>query len=203
MAVRAVVFDIGGVLEVTPDLGMHQKWLAQLGLPEPEYRNRTDEIWRAGSIGGLSLAQVHDQLAYALNVDAGTVDALMDDHWTEYLGTPNTDLVEYARSLRPRYRTGILSNSFVGAREKEQQAFGFEDLVDVIVYSHEVGFAKPDRRVYKLTCDRLGLPAGETAFIDDVEANVDGARAYGIRAVRYKDNTQVIADVEALLAKES
>ena len=44
----------------------------------------------------------------------------MADLWREYLGTANTELIEYARRLRPRYRTGILSNSFVGAREREQ-----------------------------------------------------------------------------------
>ncbi len=59
-------------------------------------------------------------------------------------GTANTDLIEYARRLRPRYRTGILSNSFVGAREREQAAYGFEDLVDEIIYSHECGMSKPD-----------------------------------------------------------
>jgi putative hydrolase of the HAD superfamily len=46
------------------------------------------------------------------------------------LGSANTELIEYARRPRPRYRTGILSNSFVGARDRERAAYGFEDLVD-------------------------------------------------------------------------
>jgi hypothetical protein len=52
-----------------------------------------------------------------------------------------TELIGYARWLRPRYRTGLVSNSFVGAREREQAAYGFEDLVDEIIYSHWCGMS--------------------------------------------------------------
>ncbi len=80
----------------------------------------------------------------------------MADIWREYLGTANTELIEYARQLRPRYRTGILSNSFVGAREGEQAAYGFEDLVDEIIYSHEAGMSKPDPRTEGCVTTRSG-----------------------------------------------
>jgi hypothetical protein len=96
--------------------------------------------------------------------------------WREYLGTANTGLIEFARRLRRRYRTGILSNSFVGAREREQAAYGFEDFVDEIVYSHEAGMSKPDPRVYALICARPDVRANETVFLDDKDLCVDGAR---------------------------
>lgn len=96
--------------------------------------------------------------------------------------------------------TGILSNSFVGAREREQDAYGFEDLVDEIVYSHEVGMSKPDPRIYELTCTRLGVRPDEMVFLDDVETCVAGAREAGIRAVLYRGNAQAVAEIDALLA---
>jgi putative hydrolase of the HAD superfamily len=113
----------------------------------------------------------------------------------QYLGTLNHELVEYVARLRSRYRTGILSNSFVGAREREQAAYGFEDLVDEIVYSHEVGVAKPDQRVYEITCARLGVEPGEAVFVDDVPACVAGADAYGMRGILFRDNQQVMAEI--------
>jgi putative hydrolase of the HAD superfamily len=124
----------------------------------------------------------------------------MADMWREYLGTANTELIEYARGLRPRYRTGILSNSFVGAREREQAAYGFEDLVDEIVYSHEAGISKPDPRIYALVCSRLNVRHDETVFLDDTGMCVAGAREAGIHAVHYRDNAQAIAEIEKLLA---
>jgi HAD superfamily hydrolase (TIGR01509 family) len=114
---------------------------------------------------------------------AGQLAAFMADVWREYLGTANTGLIEYARRLRPRYRTGILSNSFVGAREREQAAYGFEDRMDEIVYSHEAGMSKPHRRVYALICARLDVRANETVFLDDKDLCVDGARETGLHAV--------------------
>jgi hypothetical protein len=52
----------------------------------------------------------------------------MGDMWTEYLGTLNAGLADYARGLRARCRTGIISNSFVGARWRERERYHLENL---------------------------------------------------------------------------
>ncbi len=200
MTVRAVVFDIGGVLEITPDLGVDAKWQTRLGLSEEEYRTRTRPIWRGGCLGEFTLDEVHSELAEALAIDPETVDAMMADVWVEYLGTLNTELRDWFAALRPRYRTGILSHSFVGAREREAAAYGFPDLVDELIYSHEVGIAKPDPKVYELTCARLGVRPDELVYLDDVPVCVDAARDLGIHAILFQDNAQAIAAIEALLA---
>jgi epoxide hydrolase-like predicted phosphatase len=199
MLIRAVVFDIGGVLEITPDLGVDRLWETRLGLPAGEILDRMRDVWRDGSIGTITLDDVHEALRDRLGLDDQTLAQYMADLWREYLGTANTELIEYARRLRPRYRTGIVSNSFVGAREREQAAYGFEDLVEEIVYSHEAGFSKPDPRIYELICTRLNVAPGQMVFVDDTESCVTGARDAGIRAVHYQDNAQAIAEIEKLL----
>jgi putative hydrolase of the HAD superfamily len=200
VVIRAVVFDIGGVLEITPDLGVGRRWEARLGLPAGELDERMGDVWTGGALGTITLDDVHQAMKDRLGLDERQLAAFMADNWRQYLGTANTELIEYARGLRPRYRTGILSNSFVGAREREQAAYGFGDLVDEIVYSHESGMAKPDPRIYALVCERLGAGPGETVFLDDIEQCVAGARDLGIHAVRYRDNAQAIAEIEKLLA---
>ena len=200
MVIRAVVFDIGGVLEITPDLGVDRRWETRLGLPAGEIGVRLRDVWQGGSIGTITLDDVHEALRDRLGLDAQKLAQFMADLWREYLGTANTELIEYARRLRPRYRTGIVSNSFVGAREREQAAYGFEDLAEEIVYSHEAGFSKPDPRIYALICTGLDVPPEEMIFLDDVEACVAGARDAGIHAVRYQDNAQAIAEIEKALA---
>jgi putative hydrolase of the HAD superfamily len=200
LTVRAVVFDIGGVLEITPALGTLTNWESRLGLPPGELMASTTHVWTAGAVGTSTLDQVHAGLCDALDITPAVVEALMADIWTEYLGTLNDELTDYFRSLRPRYRTGILSNSFVGAREKEQEAYGFPEMTDTIVYSHEVGMAKPDRRIYELTCERLDVRPEEMVFLDDSRMCVDGALEVGIQAIRYEDTAQAIADIEARLA---
>ncbi len=199
MAIRAIVFDIGGVLEITPRTGWVEKWEAQLGLASGDLQRQLHGAWEGGDIGAISEVEVHQRTGEVLGVDEAQVQALLEDMWAEYLGTLNVELVEYCRGLRRRYRTAIVSNSFVGARAREQERYRLEELVDLIVYSHEVGMSKPDPRIYALTCERLGVRPEEMIFVDDVEPCVTGARDFGIHAVLFQDNTQAIADIEALL----
>lgn len=203
MTIEAVLFDIGGVLEITPRSlrDVSEAWESRLGLAPGELNERMADAWHGGGIGTLSEQEVHRALTDRLGLDEQQLADFLADLWREYLGTANEELIDYARRLRPRYRTGILSNSFVGAREREQAAYGFEGLVDEIVYSHECGMSKPDPAIYALACERLGVPAARVAFLDDFEPYVEGARLAGIHAVRYQDNAQAIGEMEKLLAR--
>jgi epoxide hydrolase-like predicted phosphatase len=200
MTIQAVVFDIGGVLEITPDLGVTGMWESRLGLGPGELNQRMHDVWRGGSIGTVSEREVHQAVSEILGLDERQLAEFMADLWREYLGTANAGLIQYARRLRPPTRTGILSNSFVGAREREQAAYGFEDLVDEIIYSHECGMSKPDPGIYALACERLGVEPAQMVFLDDSEPCVQGARRAGIHAILYQDNSQAVSDIEDLLA---
>ncbi len=199
MAIRAVVFDIGGVLETTPPLGVSDAWEARLGLAPGELDGRLSDVWAAGNIGAITEDEVQREISNRLGLDGATLRAFLDDLWTEYLGTLNVELAGHFAGLRPRYRTGILSNSFVGARERECGRYGFDELADLIVYSHEVGMSKPDPRIYELTWQRLAVRPEEMVFLDDVEPFVAAAAALGIQAVRFTDTAQAIADLDAIL----
>lgn len=199
MSVQAVVFDVGGVLEVTPPLGVLEKWERKLGLEPGEAEVRLFDVFKAGSIGTISEHDVHCRIADLLELDQAQLKSFMDDVWREYLGTLNIELVEYFRRLRPRHRTAILSNSFVGARAKERERYGFEDMTDLIIYSHEVGMSKPDPRVYELTCEQLCVQPEETVFLDNVKAAVDGAQKVGMHGILFTNNAQAIADIDAHL----
>ena len=199
VAIRAVIFDIGGVLETDPPTGWLERWAERLGLGAPDVVSRLEPISRAGNIGAISLPQAQEQIAAVLGLSEAQLGQFMEDLWAEYLGTLNTELTGYFAALRPRYRTGILSNSFVGARERERDAYGFESLCDVVVYSHEEGMEKPDPRFYHIVTAQLGVQPHEAVFLDDHEECVQGARDVGMTAVLFGRNEQAIADLEAHL----
>ncbi len=102
------------------------------------------------------------------------------DMWDWYCGGLNTELADFAASLHPRYRTAILINSADGARREEHARYRFADCYDPVLYSHEVGTAKPDPRCYLLACQALGVPPGQAVMVDDVPEFIDGARAIGM-----------------------
>jgi putative hydrolase of the HAD superfamily len=153
---HAVVFDIGGVLELTPPTGYRERWEKSLGLGPGDLDQRMYEVWRGGTLGTVTVEQVHESF--------------------------------------------VLSSSFVGAREKERERYGFEEMTDVIVYSHESGTAKADPAIYRLVCERLDVEPQNAVFVDDHERAVDGARAIGMNAVLSWDNAPVISELESLLA---
>jgi epoxide hydrolase-like predicted phosphatase len=199
VAIEAVVFDIGDVLEENPRTGWPERWATRLSTPVAQFERRLGEIWAPGSVGRLSLDDIERQTAAAFDLDDTALAALMEDAWREYVGTLNHELADYFARLRPRYKTGILSNSFVGAREREQQAHRLDEICDVIVYSHEEGCLKPDPQIYRIACDRLGVDPESAVLLDDLEANVEGARAVGMNAITFRTNAQAISELQALL----
>jgi len=200
MVFRAVVLDIGGVLEFTPPLGTAGKWEDRLGLAPGGLADRLGGLFAAGNVGAVTEAEIHRGVGKLLAIDKPAVDAFMAGLWAEYLGSLNAELTAYFAGLRPAYRTGIISNSFVGARAREEERYGFGQLTDVIIYSHEAGISKPDPRIYRLACDRLGVRPEEMIFLDDVAANVAAARDLGAHGILFTGTAQAIADIQAALA---
>ena len=90
MVIRAVVFDIGGVLEITPDLGVDRRWEARLGLPAGEINARLRDVWQGGSVGTITLDDVHEALKDRLGLDDEKLAQFRADLWREYIGTANT-----------------------------------------------------------------------------------------------------------------
>ncbi|HQV94161.1 MAG TPA: HAD-IA family hydrolase [Anaerolineales bacterium] len=197
MAIKAIVFDIGGVLEITPNLGIDEQWEKKLNLKTGELYERLREVWKGGSLGTISIQQVHEDFGRLMKWDETQVNAYMDDVWREYLGALNVELADYFRSLRPKYKTAIISNSFVGAREKEAEHYQFDTICDFIIYSHEVGLSKPDPRIFALACERLGLQPNEIIFVDDHADVYASAVEMGMHCFEFNDNAQIIAEIEA------
>jgi putative hydrolase of the HAD superfamily len=89
--------------------------------------------------------------------------------------------VELLSALRPRYRLAALSNSnpLHWARNAR---LGIPGHFEFVMSSHEVGCCKPERAIFEAALQRAGLPAEDVVFFDDLQKNVDGAKAVGIRA---------------------
>jgi epoxide hydrolase-like predicted phosphatase len=200
--VRAVVFDIGGVLEIATDSDLEGRWERRLGLRRGEFfaRLRRSGLVRDANLGRVSEEEFVQALGRLHGLDQPTTAELLADLWNWYVGELNTEMADYFQRLRPRYRTAILSNGAAGGRREEERRYGFASIADVLVYSYEVGIEKPDQRIYEITCERLGVHPGEVVFLDDLEANVVAARKLGMRAVLFKSTSQAITDVEACLA---
>lgn len=202
MAIRAVVFDLGGVLEIEVDTGLYAKWEALLHLEPGKLRE-----WIFGSgwlidatYGKFSEAEMLRRFREISGMNEEQMNEFMSDFWDKYCGELNTELAAYFKSLRPCYKTAILTNGVPGARRAERERFDFDSMADLIIYSYEEKTAKPQPRIYEILCERLGLAPAEIVFLDNHEEIVEAALVCGMHAILFENNTQAIAAVQAALA---
>jgi putative hydrolase of the HAD superfamily len=108
--------------------------------------------------------------------------------------------------LRTRgYRMGLVSN--VSLRPDLMQAdidrLGIGRLLDGAVFSSQVGFRKPDARIFREALERVGAEPAEAAFVGDrLYDDVGGAHAVGMRAiqtVQFRREEDLDADADALI----
>lgn len=116
---------------------------------------------------------------------------------------PNEQLFEYIRNeLKPKYKIAMLSNANKGSVERRIPADKLA-LFDAVVVSGEVGCMKPDRRIYEITAQRLGVAFSELIFIDDIEEYVAAAETCGIASIRYTDFEAMRTALETRLLANS
>ncbi len=207
MTIKAVVFDIGGVLERVDDDAWPETWIGRwerrMSVPAGHVMASVAEHAPPGAMvtGQMTEVQMRRLYVEALGLDDEQADQMMAEMWDAYCGVLDVELRDFAAGLRPTYTTAILSNSADGARREEQRRYGFVDLVDVVVYSHEVGLAKPDPAVFRLTEERLEAQPHEIVFLDDHDGHVQAARRRGWHAVHHRSTPESIREVTELLAR--
>ncbi|MDX2972124.1 HAD family phosphatase [Kribbella solani] len=95
-------------------------------------------------------------------------------------------------------RTALLSNSWGNTYPRDTWAGMFDD----IVISGEVGLRKPEPEIFRLAAGRLNLEPAECVFIDDLQLNVDGARAVGMTALLHTSYDETQRALETLFGAD-
>ena len=196
--IRAVIFDWGGVLMRTVDASPRLAWDARLGLVPGNVNRLVFEsyAWRRAQLGQMRDGDFWVNLGARLNLSPDALTEFRRDFWAG--DRLDGDLVALIRSLRPRYKTALLSN-FSAQLSQLLTQHGLIDVLDVIVISGEEGILKPDARIYHLAAGRLGVPVADCLFVDDVEENVAGARAAGMQALHFVSFPSVVLGLSSEL----
>ena len=89
---------------------------------------------------------------------------------------------ETLETLSGKYRLGVISDTWPSI-EPRLQKLGLREFFDCVTYSFTLGVFKPHPAMYRDALEKMGLPAAETVFIDDVAGNLRGAAEQGIQTV--------------------
>jgi epoxide hydrolase-like predicted phosphatase len=203
MTIRAIVWDLGGVLLRTRDPAPRERLAKRLNMTRQDLEELvfTSESGNRAQLGEIPVEEHWEIFRQRLDLPPGTIREFQKEFWAG--DSLDTMLVDNIRSLHKRYRTALLSNAFSDLRKLVTDVWEFSDAFDEMVISAEVGMVKPDPRIYRLVLERLNIAAPEAVFIDDFAHNVDGARAVDMHAIHFINPQQALADLEKLLENDN
>lgn len=207
MAIRAVVFDFGGVFIDSPFAAVANAAVAQGLSPEElalavfgDYATDTDHPWHRLERGELTVIEAREQIMATSTLPDGS--PLDPFHVLASVtgGGVREEMVVFCRDVKARgLRTGLLTNNAREFEEFWRPLLPLDELFDDVVDSSDVGLRKPDPAIYLLALERLGVAAHEAVFVDDAPGNVAGAQAVGITAVLVgQERSEVPAAISAL-----
>ncbi|MGZ5220777.1 MAG: HAD family hydrolase [Chitinophagaceae bacterium] len=189
MPVKNIIFDLGGVI-LNIDLRKTQDAFTALGV------KNIDEVFRMGHIDSFFKSYetgAIDDAAFIASVQnlAGIKLApeIVIEAWNALLIDFPPERINFLKKISSKYRLFLLSNTSALHHTRFQdlfkQEFGgsLDDLFDKAYYSHIIKLHKPDTASYNLIIDENRLDAGETLFIDDSAANVEGAERAGLKGI--------------------
>lgn len=196
--IKAVIFDMGGVLVRTVDPLMRARWEERLGLApgDAERIVLNSDMGRQAQLGAITTAALWAWVQGEFGMDDATLAAFRHDFWAG--DVLDDELVELVRYLRVNYRTALLSNFMDELQEVITQRHPLAHAFDLVVGSAYEKVMKPDARIYELTLARLGCRPAEAVFIDDAAHNIEGARQVGMMAIHYQAGMDVAAALMAL-----
>ena len=206
--VKAIISDFGGVL-TSPLIGAFMAFQESSGVPLEELgKAMAADAQRRGvnplfelEVGRVSEAEFLESIAEQLTAQLGRPIQL-DGFGERYFAhlEPNQALIGYLRGLRGRgYRLAICTNNVREWERMWRAMLPIDEIFDVVVDSAFVGTRKPERRIYELTLERLGVEANAALLIDDVEINCQAARELGMQAIHFQATEQAIQETEAAL----
>ena len=198
MSIKAVIFDLGGVLVRTED----REPRAALGL---RFDKSYDEMGKVvfnrssyrASIGEISAREHWQFVMRSLNLPDSEIESFYD----QFFGGDVVDfaLIDTIRALRPRYTTALLSNAWDDLRQLLVEKWKIDDAFDKIFISAEIGIAKPAPEIYEMVLEKLGIAPDESVFVDDFIENIEAARKLGMHGIHFREKDVAMEELRKLL----
>lgn len=206
-AVRAVLFDFGGVITESPFVAF-ARFEQQRGLPAAFIQsvNRTNpdvNAWARFERNELTPAQFDAAFADESRAAGHEIRGL--EVIDLLYGAIRPQMITAVKHCRARFLTACLTNNVRHDRRREPAAARSREwadalsLFDRVIESSKVGARKPERRFFEQACRSLAIEPGEAVFLDDLGANLKPARAMGMLTIKVTDADSAIAELETVL----
>lgn len=192
MTIKAIIFDLGGVLIDWNPSYVFDKMFDDEEKKKHFFENICTSDWNEKQDAGRSLKKATEELAAQYPEWEKYIEAYYG-RWEEMLGGPIGDTVEIFRQIKDsgRYKLYALTNWSAELFPIALERYDFLHWFDGRVVSGEEKMRKPFPEFYQLIIDRFQLAPGETLFIDDNLRNVKAAEEIGLRTIAFQSPLQL------------
>ncbi len=203
-AVKAVIWDFGGVISSSP-FEAFARFEAERGLPTGFLRtvnatNPHENAWArlerseidAEAFGALFAAESR---ALGHEVDGRDVLPLLS-------GVIRPEMVEALRRIGARLKTGCITNNFTAMQGSTMGSLYKADIMTLfhhVIESAKAGLRKPDPRIYLMMTDALGVDPAHCVYLDDLGINLKPARTLGMATIKVGEPGPALDTLETLV----
>lgn len=201
MTIRAVIFDVGGVLNCHDNFAPLEPWCERLNMSAEQILHAVfgNEVGGRASRGDATVEEIWEFANQTFGLSADDLQALIPDVWATM--TWDQELLDFIKGLKENYKTGVLSDAWPDARVSNVPVT--YDLFDAIVYSAEEGMLKPNPEIYRRLLDRLDVKPAEAIYIDDSPKKVKGASDVGMHALLFTNSEAIRKQITEMLGLSS
>ena len=207
--IEAILWDFGGVFTTSP-FEAFNRFEAAHGLPENFIRtvnstNIHDNAWAKFESSEIDVDEFDG--AFRREAEAHGHSVRGKDVLALLAGEFRPRMARVLTECKTHYKVGCITNNMKNTPtqasttpapnpERAARTAAILDEFDVVVESSVEGIRKPDPRIYRLACDRLGVAPENAVFLDDLGINLKPARAMGMITIKVVTEGQAIADLE-------
>lgn len=195
--IKAVIFDIGGVLELGSGRSEHEYMAKKLGIDINGWFDAIDSVYAESIEGKIPEKKVTNTIVKNLETSVKKFERLIKKAYKRNYKT-NNKLYGFAFKLKKKgYKIAILSDQWHYSK-RELIKDKYTKKFDAVVVSCDVKLRKPNPKIYRLVLKKLGLKAKECVFIDNRDWNLKPAKKMGMKTVLFKNNKQTFRDLDRM-----
>ena len=196
MAIKTIIFDIGGVLISTDFPAIYSSFGEKIGLKTGDVANYHKENIKQMLLGNITLENFWDDMRKL----GGKPGLDYKKIWLEEGAKNrkfNSELIDIVKKLRENYSIGTLTN-LTPHRVIMDEDIDLYSNFDYIVLSCIEHLKKPNPDFYKLALKRANVKPEEAVFVDDKEIFTRAAEELGIKTILYSypDNKKFLSSLK-------
>ena len=202
MKVKAIIFDLGGVVIDLDFSNFYNSIIIQSPLNKPQTPImleffRQSDMYHQGDMTNDEFYQLACDLLQVCMLNQSDFFNAFNSIISGY----NTKVVELLRKIRESNQYKLIALSNVNSSHWDfilQKGWEFIDWFDELILSHETHLIKPNPKVFEYAIKKAGCKPKQIVYIDDGLNNIKSAKELGINGIKFTNSEELLNELKKL-----